>query len=72
MSLWDAVFGDWASRRRDFLKRIELVELVYRTLESQNWGHGSPQPLIRFEQAKADLAEIERLLEEAKAPSSKR
>jgi hypothetical protein len=44
--------------------KLNSWKLAYCTLKSQNWKDGSPPSL---EQAKVDLAEIEGLLEEAKA-----
>jgi hypothetical protein len=67
MSLWDAFIDDYERRRRDLLKRIELMEarLPHNGKpELERWITTTADSL---EQAKADLAEIERLLEEAKA-----
>ena len=67
MSLWDAFIDDYERRRRDLLKRIELMESRLPHTgkpELERWITTTADSL---EQAKADLAEIERLLEEAKA-----
>jgi hypothetical protein len=67
MSLWDAFIDDYERRRRDLLKRIELMEARLTHTgkpELERWITTTADSL---EQAKADLAEIERLLEEAKA-----
>jgi hypothetical protein len=67
MSLWDAFIDDYERRRRDLLKQIELMEAHLTHTgkpELERWITTTADSL---EQAKADLAEIERLLEEAKA-----
>ena len=67
MSLWDAFIDDYERRRRDLLKRIELMEAHLPHTgkpELERWITTTADSL---KQAKADLAEIERLLEEAKA-----
>ena len=65
MSLWDAFIDDYERRRRDLLKRIELMGLP-QTGKSE-LGRWITTTADSLEQAKADLAEIERLLKEAKA-----
>jgi hypothetical protein len=67
MSLWDAFIDDYERRRRDLLKRIELMEAHLPHTgkpELERWITTTADSL---KQAKADLAEIEPLLEEAKA-----
>jgi hypothetical protein len=67
MSLWDAFIDDYERRRRDLLKRIELMEAHLPHTgkpELERWITTTADSL---KQAKADLAEIERLLDEAKA-----
>ena len=67
MSLWDAFIDDYERRRKDLLKQIELMEarlLHTGKSELESWITTTADSL---EQAKVDLAEIERLLEEAKA-----
>ena len=65
--LWDAFIDDYERRRKDLLKQIELMEarlLHTGKSELERWITTTADSL---EQAKVDLAEIERLLEEAKA-----
>ena len=67
MSLWDAFIDDYERRRKDLLKQIELMEarlLHTGKSELESWITTTADSL---EQAKVDLAEIERLLEEARA-----
>jgi hypothetical protein len=67
MSLWDAFIDDYERRRKNLLKQIELMEArLSHTGKSElrRWITATADSL---EQAKVDLAEIERLLEEAKA-----
>jgi hypothetical protein len=61
----DAFIDDYERRRRDLLKRIELMDLP-QTGKSE-LGRWITTTADSLEQAKADLAEIVRLLEEAKA-----
>jgi hypothetical protein len=67
VSLWDAFIDDYERRRKNLLKQIELMEarlLHTGKPELERWITTTADSL---EQAKEDLAEIERLLEEAKA-----
>ena len=67
MSLWDAFIDDYERRRKDLLTKIELMEarlLHTGKPELERWITTTADSL---EQAKVDLAEIERLLEEARA-----
>ena len=67
MSLWDAFIDDYERRRRDLLKRIGLMEARLPHTGKSELGKWITTTADSLEQAKADLAEIERLLEEAKA-----
>ena len=67
MSLWDAFVDDYERRRRDLLNRIELMEARLPHTGKSELGRWITTTADSLEQAKADLAEIERLLEEAKA-----
>ena len=67
MSLWDAFIDDYERRRRDLLNRIELMEARLPHAGKSELGRWITTTADSLEQAKADLAEIERLLEEAKA-----
>jgi len=67
MSLWDAFIDDYERRRRDLLNRIELMEARLAHTGKSELGRWITTTADSLEQAKADLAEIERLLEEAKA-----
>ena len=67
MFLWDAFIDDYERRRKDLLKQIEVIEarlLHSGKSELERWITTTADSL---EQAKVDLAELERLLEEAKA-----
>ena len=67
MFLWDAFIDDYERRRKDLLNQIEVIEarlLHSGQSELERWITTTADSL---EQAKVDLAEIERLLEEAKA-----
>jgi hypothetical protein len=67
MSLWDAFIDDYERRRKDLLKQIELTEarlLDTGKSELESWITTTADSL---EQAKMQLAEIQGLLEEAKA-----
>ena len=60
MSLWDAFIDDYERRRKDLLKQIELMEarlLHTGKSELERWITTTADSL---EQAKVDLAEIER------------
>jgi hypothetical protein len=65
MSLWDAFIDDYERRRRDLLKRIELMDLP-QTGKSE-LGRWITTTADSLEQAKTDLAEIERLLRPMRA-----
>jgi hypothetical protein len=67
MALWDAFIDDYERRRRDLLKRIEQMEARLPHIGKSELGRWITTTADSLEQAKADLAEIERLLEEAKA-----
>ena len=67
MSLWDAFIDDYERRRKNLLKQIELMEARVRHTEKSDLGRWITTTADSLRQAKADLAEIERLLEEAKA-----
>ena len=66
MSLWDAFIDDYERRRKNLLKQIELMEARVHT-EKSDLGRWITTTAESLEHAKADLAEIERLLKEAKA-----
>ena len=67
MSLWDAFIDDYERRRKNLLKQIELMKARVRHTEKSDLGRWITTTAESLEHAKADLAEIERLLEEAKA-----
>ena len=67
MSLWDAFIDDYERRRKNLLKQIELMEARIRHTEKSDLGRWITTTAESLEHAKADLAEIERLLKEAKA-----
>ena len=67
MSLWDAFIDDYERRRKDLLKQIELMEARLLHTEKSELERWITTTADSLEQAKLDLAEIERLLEEAKA-----
>jgi hypothetical protein len=66
MSLWDPFIADYERRRKDLLKRIELMEARVRHTEKSDLGRWITTTAESLKHAKADLAEIERLLKEAK------
>jgi hypothetical protein len=67
MSLWDAFIDDYERRRKNLLKQIELMEARVWHTEKSDLGRWITTTAESLEHAKADLAEIERLLKEAKA-----
>jgi hypothetical protein len=67
MSLWDAFIDDYERRRKNLLKRIQLMEARLIHTGNSELGRWITTTADSLEQAKVDLAEIERLLEEAKA-----
>ena len=67
MSLWDAFIDDYERRRKNLLKQIELMEARLLHTGKSELGRWITTTADLLEQAKVDLAEIERLLEEAKA-----
>jgi hypothetical protein len=67
MSQWDAFIDDYERRRKDLLKQIELMEARVWHTEKSDLGRWITTTAESLEHAKADLAEIERLLKEAKA-----
>ena len=67
MSLWDAFIDDYERRRKNLLKQIELMEARLLHTEKSELERWITTTSDSLEQAKVDLAEIERLLEEAKA-----
>ena len=67
MSLCDAFIDDYERRRKNLLKQIELMEARVRHTEKSDLGRWITTTAESLEHAKADLAEIERLLKEAKA-----
>jgi hypothetical protein len=67
MSLWDAFIDDYERRRKNLLKQIELMEARIRHTEKSELGRWITTTAESLEHAKADVAEIERLLKEAKA-----
>ena len=67
MSLWDAFIDDYERRRRELLERIELMEARLPHTGNSELGKWITTTADSLEQAKVDLAEIERSLEEAKA-----
>ena len=67
MSLWDAFIDDYERRRKNLLKQIELMEARLLPTGKSELGRWITTTADSLEQAKVDLAEIERLLEEAKA-----
>jgi hypothetical protein len=67
MSLWDAFIDDYERRRRDLLNRIELMEARLPHTGKSELGRWITTTADSLEQAKADLSEIEQLLEDAKA-----
>ena len=67
MSQWDAFIDDYERRRKDLLKQIELMEARVWHTEKSDLGRWITRTTESLEHAKADLAEIERLLKEAKA-----
>jgi hypothetical protein len=67
VSLWDAFIDDYERRRKNLLKQIELMEARLLHTGKSELGRWITTTADSLEQAKADLAEIERLLEEAKA-----
>jgi hypothetical protein len=66
MSLWDAFIDDYERRRKNLLKQIELMEARIRHTEKSDLGRWITTTAESLKHAKADLAEIERLLREAK------
>ena len=67
MSLWDAFIDDYERRRKNLLKQIELMEARLSHTGKSELRRWITTTANSLEQAKVDLAEIERLLEEAKA-----
>jgi hypothetical protein len=67
MSIWDAFIDDYERRRKDLLKQIELMEARLLHRGNSELGRWITTTGDSLEQAKVDLAEIERLLEEARA-----
>ena len=67
MSLWDAFIDDYERRRKNLLKQIEPMEARVRHTEKSDLGRWITTSAESLEHAKADPAEIERLLKEAKA-----
>ena len=67
MSLWDAFIDDYERRRKNLLKQIELMEARVLHTEKSDLGRWITTTAESLEHAKADLAEIERSLKEAKA-----
>jgi hypothetical protein len=67
VSLWDAFIDDYERRRKNLLKQIELMEARLLHTEKSELERWITTTSDSLEQAKVDLAEIERLLEEAKA-----
>ncbi len=67
MSLWDAFIDDYERRRKNLLKQIERMEARLLHTGESEVGRWITTTADSLEQAKVDLAEIERLLEEAKA-----
>ena len=67
MSLGDAFIDDYERRRKNLLKRIQLMEARLLHRGNSELGRWITTTADSLEQAKVDLAEIERLLEEAKA-----
>ena len=70
MSLWDAFIDDYERRRKDLLKQIELMEarlLHTGKSELERWITTTADSL---EQAKVDLAEIERLARRGQSEAS--
>jgi len=70
VSLWDAFIDDYERRRKDLLKQIELMEarlLHTKKLELERWITTTADSL---EQAKVDLAEIERLARRGQSEAS--
>ena len=67
MSIWDAFIDDYEHRRKNLLKRIQLMEARLLRTGNSELGRWITTTADSLAQAKVDLAEIERLLEEAKA-----
>ena len=67
MPLWDAFIDDYERRRKNLLKQIELMEARLSHTGKSELRRWITTTADSLEQAKVDLAEIERLLEEAKA-----
>ena len=67
MSLWDAFIDDYERRRTNLLKRIQLMEACLIHTGNSELARWITTTADSLEEAKVDLAEIERLLEEAKA-----
>jgi len=70
VSLWDAFIDDYERRRKDLLKQIELMEarlLHTGKSELERWITTTADSL---EQAKVDLAEIERLARRGQSEAS--
>lgn len=67
MSIWDAFIDDYEDRRKNLLKRIQLMEARLLRTGNSELGRWITTTADSLEQAKVDLAEIERLLEDAKA-----
>jgi hypothetical protein len=67
MSLCDAFIDDYERRRKNLLKQIDLMEARVQQTEKSDLGRWITTTAESLEHAKADLAEIERLLKEAKA-----
>ena len=67
MPLWDAFIDDYERRRKNLLKQIELMEARLLHTEKSELERWITTTSDSLEQAKVDLVEIERLLEEAKA-----
>jgi len=69
MSVLDLFIADYEDRRTYLLKQIELMEArklhTGEKSEQGQWANTTEQSLAH---AKKDLAEIERLLKEAKTP----
>ena len=68
MSVLDRFIADYEDRRKYLLKQIDLMEArklhTGEKSEAGQWANTTEQSLAH---AKKDLAEIERLLDEAKA-----
>ena len=67
MSLWDAFIDDYERRRTNLLKRIQLMEARLIHTGNSELARRITTTADSLEEAKVDLAEIERLLEEARA-----